>query len=382
MNLPFFFDRLEKNKKIFTPFIIQMIIVFLILPNSLLTSVNTISGISRLKKLEINNAYIMEDYTTDATLSELLRNREEAEKRFKDLFLQLNEQGKRGYGVVQSSVVAELCGVSYSPVCTNDIFFDINKMTLSEGAFFDGKSNSAIRVVLGNAFKNIVKVGDNYTFCATNGKALNMTVTGILNSKTTYPKKDDPKTMINADNCIFINISDLITCGLADVPTFDVYFFNYIVLDENDETIHEVWDIFDSSKTKTLFPRKYNEFLQDYSTDGKQVLGFQLICSLIITVFSVINMLSCIYVMIERNMKEFAINIICGAQRKDLFFIFALQFIFVMIWPVLLNLCIFKDFKALAISILIAIILSLICLSVPLYKIGKIPISNIIRRCE
>ena len=86
--------------------------------------------------------------------------------------------------------------------------------------------------------------------------------------------------------------------------------------------------------------------------------------------------------MIERNMKEFAINIICGAQRKDLFFIFALQFIFVMIWPVLLNLCIFKDFKALAISILIAIILSLICLSVPLYKIGKIPISNIIRRCE
>lgn len=382
MNLHYFFDRLEHNRKVFIPFIIQMVIVFLLLPDSLLTSFNTISGISKLKKLEINSAYILEDYTTASALSELLRNEEEGIKRYNALYGRLKEQNKRGYGVVQSNITAEALGVSYSPVCTNESFFGINSIRLSQGSFFDGESGDMIRVVLGGAFEKKAEIGAKYLFNDTGGKPVEMVVTGILASGTEYPRKDDPKTTINADNCIFINISDLIACGQADVPTFDMYFFNYIVLDESEETVHEVWEIFDDSHTKTVFPRKYNDFLEDYSESGRQVLGFQLICALTIVAFSIVNLISCIYVMIERSLKEYAINIMCGARRMDIFYLFAAQFVFVMVWPVLLNLCIFKELKLLAVSLLLAVIISLICLSVPFYKIRRLPLSSLLRRCE
>lgn len=104
--------------------------------------------------------------------------------------------------------------------------------------------------------------------------------------------------------------------------------------------------------------------------------------AIILLVMCIISEVSTLLHMIERRKKEFVIHIMCGASRKDINVRICMQVIIILLLSSILSCNIYTEIIYWLLTLISVVLIAIIVLAIPLYRLHKQSISEILKRKE
>ena len=287
----------------------------------------------------------------------------------------------------------------------DESFFENFKFTLSEGRYFERKdfdTKENIPVILGPDYINKYKVGDIISFCDNiSGDEKQMKVIGILSDDCYfYQKTFSPSGIYNMNKYIIYPMQkyDNSSIGSGTVSEEELrdryisdFFSTMLISNNNEKYLQKLLQ--EKSNSLNLYNieiRSGESLLMNYKEMCKTQKQFSLAIFYIIFFFTSINMITSIAGYIQQRRKEFGVHIMCGATMGDLcqriFFqiliLMSLSFGFMLGINGILNKGTMNqvlDAKILLITGIICIFMVGLLSVIPLIKLNKMKINEIIK---
>lgn len=293
-------------------------------------------------------------------------------------------------------------------------FFNKFKFKVSEGTVFNQSdyqisSNKPIPVILGSSYQSLYKLGDTIQYLDYYNKSKYLEVIGFMTNGYYFADAKNPENMNSLDKYIIFPQQSI-------TPSYNAKNINndnndkFYLIDLINASFNGFIEINDQEKNKsTLLPEEIiqrakindfdvkvislNETINNFKyTSSKQKTVVQILF-IVIFLFTSIGIVTSINYSLLRQQKEFGTHIMLGATLYDIakrvFYEVFILFSVATISTILLILGFLKDDNILKFNynnfgIFIAIlIVMLICLSIlPIVRLTKLSINNIVRREE
>lgn len=283
-------------------------------------------------------------------------------------------------------------------------FFSHFKFNISSGRNFqnsDFENNNSLPVILGSDYSNIFKVNDIlHYYDEISDSEKNMEIIGFLEKDSFFFQSNfEPNNVYNMDNYIICPINRFkyldSTSANYEALLRNMYFSNLnntlLISDYDSDFLQNFLQKKSTSlNLYNLDVQSGEKMLSSYKDMYKTQRHFLLILFFIVLLFTSINMISSLLNYINKNKKEFAIHIMCGATISDL-----VQRIFLQIFTLMsisFGFMIFVSYSFNKNSVipylnstyilqtaLISIVLVLLLIIIPVIKLLSIDLTNIIK---
>lgn len=309
-------------------------------------------------------------------------------------------------------------GVLVNNLVVSKNTLDLFDVKLENGRkFYDNEyyieDDSIMPIILGNDYKDIYHVGDKILY--SNDNTLDVyeaEVVGILKEGESIPIKFD---MDNANNVADINSNNYSLDKIMIIPLgnrriymrtaelFNILYNNFLVLDKNlceEEKKRILFEVEEKIEVTTdiKFTRKsFDKEITAEVNRYKEVNNNYKISLIIILIISTITIIVSMINLINKRKKEFAVYLLCGGRIKDIALIIMMQMLSLLFLSIIVTCITLKlyfafmqessyvrkiDFSIILIIMLFGIIYSFISMILPLIKVKKIKINQLLRRNE
>ncbi len=174
-------------------------------------------------------------------------------------------------------------------------------------------------VILGDGFRQYYKLGEQFEDSAGN----EYKVIGFLNPRQYYAAPIQGKEMNSTEYSIvmpvYLDMTD--SCSMFEF----IYGCQFLVDDVN--LLHSIQEENDKAKLLNTYFRNFDDQLEYIETDCLNEVVLDGILGIALFVFSFMGMLCTLIQRIEDNSYEYAINLLCGAQLKDIYIRIVFEFI-------------------------------------------------------
>ncbi|SES77329.1 ABC transporter permease family protein [[Clostridium] polysaccharolyticum] len=258
-------------------------------------------------------------------------------------------------------------------------FFEIFHLDLDEvekedvEAFdFPYKEKQEIPVILGADFRTVYK--KNAIIQDRDG--LPYRVIGFLKKNSNYVAPDESRKLLSLDKVI-------ITPQIIDkTDSLNIvrYIQNLYIMSDKREIADNIVDF---SRSKGLFDLSVINFsyqLDCIISDTEDEIFINSVFMFIILLFTCVGIIGNLLQFITNNKKEFAINLLCGANRTDIIFRILLQILVMMVLGILTVFFLFGFTKSFCLTVLFAAVLTIAVMGYPVYWVKRQTITTMIRR--
>ncbi|MCY6960463.1 ABC transporter permease [Clostridium brassicae] len=370
-------------KRISIIFFIQMVVV-LLLVNSCITQIITVNnGLNRLQKLKDNKAYVNRDATSNGKIDSLIADERNSVPKLKELYSYIiNNNITNTYSKFEYQTSEQIEGNTIVQATANKMFFDIYDIKAVEGRMFNESdfigNSKIIPVVVGYNLKDRYKLGEIYLErdLDTN-KDINYKVIGIIEYNSSYPSLGDigKETELNYTFFKPLNIN-----LINNFSSMDMAISSTVVFTNNEK---EVRAIEEKSVELGLFSMKYRPIQEDinkYLDYFHKKITYQIFIAFIVLFFAATSMALNLTTMISKNIREFSIHMICGAEISSIIERFLWQLLIIMSLALVPTVIVYDINISLLYTIVIACIISLLIMSIPYIKLKRTNIIELIRR--
>lgn len=375
----------------FIVFFIQFTITLLLVAYSLLQIIKLVNGLEQVESLKDAKAYIASDSTQDAKVREInsRESRLESIEKLKEFYFYLSNLDEiEQYTIFGYDIGYNSLGILETQKTANKKFFDMFKFKVIEGRLFNNDdfivdSEETVPVLIGYNLKECYNIGDTYTFSnGGTGKEFKGKVIGILQYNSSYPD------IYNIYNKIVLNDTYIIPLNLdymmenSGVSDFDMAINSTVLFSTNAQIIKNIENVY---KSYNLFNVKFipiQESLNEFIEYMKPQIIYELVIAFIIIIFAAIGMISSMILIVNRNMKEYTIHILCGAQIGDIIKRIVLQILLLLVLAIIPILLLFNNLQTIVYTLIFDICIGAVILIPPIYKLESLKIIDMIRRYE
>lgn len=247
--------------------------------------------------------------------------------------------------------------------------FDIQKSFGENETEYD----EAVPTIMGSKFRKVFDVGDIYY--DSDGKAY--IVKDFLDSNTYYVAPDESKDLINLDKFILMPITIDDDSDAIDY-TATISECNFMA--DSDNVINAIIDKSNELGLYDFSSRNFTEQLDVIVTDTKDEIFVNATFMFIILIFACIGIIANAIQFISNYSREFAIHMLCGARSRDIIFRVFFQIIIMMLIS-LFAVCIIEGLSmAYLLTIVFAVMLSVVILIYPFHIIKRNSTNMLIKR--
>lgn len=270
--------------------------------------------------------------------------------------------------------------IGYNALMVNEQFYDEINIKFKNSDYID---EEYVPVILGSKYKDKINIGETISI-RLNEKNINIKVVDYLPSNKQFIKYGG---IINLDNYIILPL-DNIEVIKEDRNKLINRINNTLIISENpnvDKLLAEVNEIALANGLGEFEFIDYRYNLQVFQESLKDYLYTMGVLSLLCLIFSVVSIISITVSKISINIKEYGVHLISGASMNDIksyilaeisIFVLVASFFAIYFSGFNINMTLDLVLKVFVFDILIIGIISII----PIYKINKINISELLRR--
>lgn len=226
-------------------------------------------------------------------------------------------------------------------------------------------------VILGDGFRRYYKVGEQFVDNAGN----EYKVMGFLNSRQYYAAPIQGKEMNSMEYSIvtpvYLDMTD--SCSMFEF----IYGCQFLVDDVS--VLHSIQEENDKAKLLNTYFRNFDDQLEYIKTDCLNEVVLDGILGVALFVFSFMGMLCTLIQRIEDNSYEYAINLLCGAQLKDIYIRIVFEFIVLVLIGLIITYAMYGFSIA---SGAVTLIASVSLLSIILFAKKRIDFNNLIENMK
>ncbi|MBQ3423512.1 MAG: ABC transporter permease [Romboutsia sp.] len=254
--------------------------------------------------------------------------------------------------------------------------------------------NNKISIIVGANYGKYFKVGDEINHMSSDMGLIKAEIIGILEENQYIPMD---MQAFNSNR--YINLNNVILTGYSQFSSYEIMYdtmfgYNFLLFDENtsNERIEEV-----KNKTKEAFYnnlgikveiKDLNTYIKSELDTFKEQDNIISITSITIFIFISISLIISTLNAVYKRKKEFGIHIFSGGTIKDLATIIYLEILMILLFSLGITLLIIFyqyniiNINNLKILFLVLIFISIITTILPVIKILKLGINNIIKGVE
>lgn len=379
---------LKIHKRVNIFFILQMIIVVFLTTFSITLATSTYKGYNALSKIANNNTYILNDYTDPDHLSYLFANESEYIDDLRKLYSYIISSPDfdtyTSYSYIEEQ---QENGIEIKQYTSDLNFLEINGIDVSQGRLlnyedFKLDNKDVIPILVGYKLKDVYKLGNTYTlFDGGTGKEITCQVVGILKNNSGYYNLEAIDQYINLNYSyikplMYLNVDSLSYSDIDMAIASTVFFSNDKKAIES--VVQRSYELGLFSYSVDSLKSELNSFINTMKNSLEYILGI----AVIVFLFASIGMTANLSMMINQNMKEYTIHILCGGRYKDIAIRLSLQLLISIVISIIPSLIYFGINLGTLYSVLLIILAMLTVLIIPLRKLYSIPISELLRRNE
>lgn len=372
-NIIFTLKDIRRQKKINFILLLQVIVMFILITDICDNVVHFRNGYKRLQYLSENSGYVNSDTTDINHMNSLWSKEEESIEKANDLY-NFIKKNYSTYTVWQYASNKIYDGENIIQYFADKYYFKILGIEFYKGDFLEEVSNKqVIPVVIGYDLRNKYAMGREYKIfnCALNTYQ-KVKVTGILEPNATNPSLFQIGSSDRLSKSIIFPITD---DYMTDLANLDMAINATVIFSTKKEKLKRIEQ---KSAEYNLFSMNYGSIdknIQEYREILDDKLKSRVITIGVILLFSMSSMILYLLELIELKRREFAIHLILGAKKSDIF----LQIVYHIGILLLPALCISYIWVEEKITYLfLAIFTVMLCLVTVVVPIVKIKNKNII----
>lgn len=380
---------IKNNLRVFIIFCIQLIVTFLLLGYTFAQIIDVSGGVKRIYDFNTKSSYAISDTTFKDRVNEILNNESEHIPRMKQLFKVFNDNEIYfSWDYYIGTTTFEEKEIDIEEKIANETFFSMNNFKIIEGVPFDKDDfqtlfNETVPVLVGYNLKNIYKLGQTYSFVnGGNGDDFKGTVIGVLESNSSYPLLREPREENSLDNSYIVPLSNDYIENIASISDLDMGFTSMLLFVDNEEEVINLQNEINKANVFSYKIVPLEKALNAYIEFYRPQLMYQIFISVIIILFAVIGMVSSLSIIVTKNMRDYAVNILYGARSRHIYLRIILQVFLIIMIACIPAACILGISKALLFIIFVGILIESIVLIYPLYKLKHSNIIDVLRQCE
>lgn len=298
---------------------------------------------------------------------------------------------------------------------------DAYNVELESGRYFkeseyEQLEEGVLPIILGHDYKDIFKVGDIIEYVMIND-IYKAKVVGILKEDETIPIKFDNNNVEangNVDsNNYNLNGIMLIPYGentiMNKLNISNVFWYNFVLLDSSledkrkDSILNEIEDKIENTIDSKFNRKSYDKEITLELDKYKELKANYSLTAIVAIVFSAITMIVSMLNSIKKRKREFGIYISCGATMKDIIGIIFFQMIAMVVIAIISTIIILKiyflyfeidsfylvfdsvqfrtiNYKIIGLMLLFGVFYSSITSIIPLRKLSKLDIHELLRK--
>ncbi len=235
----------------------------------------------------------------------------------------------------------------------------------------NGGSLEVKNVILGDGFRKYYKVGEQFTDNAGN----EYKVMGFLNSQQYYAAPIQGKEM----NSMKYSIVTPVYLDMTDSCSMYEFIYGCQFLVDDVTVLHSIQEENNKSKLLNTYFRNFDDQLEYIQTDCLNAVVLDGILGVALFAFSFMGMLCTLIQRIEDNSYEYAINLLCGAQLKDIYIRIVFEFIVLVLIGLIITYAIYGFSIA---SGAVTLIAGVSLLAIILFAKNRIDFSNLIENMK
>lgn len=380
-----------RNKRVFGVFFIQLAVVLLLVAHSLQLIVKMNTNIKRLDKLKAAKAYVSVDYTTDDKIADIMSNEKRAATvdKLKEFYLYMyGLDCVEQYTVWGYEMGLNPHGIPETQKTANSKFFEVFNFRTIEGRLFRAEDFMAqeeetVPVLIGYNLKACYKLGEIYDFRnGGTGRAFKGKVIGVLEYNSSYPDIADLYYEINLNNTYIIPLNIKYMEKYSGISDFDMAINSTVLFSDNPALVKEIEDKY---RSYNVFNVKYvpiQESLNEFVEYMEPQITYEMIVAFIVIIFAEIGIVSAVLLIINRNIKEFGIHILCGAGLRDIIARVVLQLFFTGIAAIIPVVIIFCNVSVVLLTCAVLLIVEGVTAAIPVYNLKSKKVIEMVRRNE
>lgn len=290
-----------------------------------------------------------------------------------------------------SEIEAQYIPKGYKKVKTLQVsnkFYKIFDLPISDGRFFDEgdfKDINCIPVVLGYDYRNIYKLGETFNISDLNRE-------GTLTCKVIGFLKKNTRCIDNVQYSKVLNMNNHIIYPLMENFTDNTYDSSYFLdqgaifakdVSKNDEIFTEIHEKCKENDLWNLTKYTVEEQMNYTKEMDKEGIKNDISIFFMIMIFCSIGIITSMLSSIRKRRGEFGVHLLCGAKMKDIIIRIVLEIgiiiggAFIAIVPI--SLIKYKNINSIVYLFLFSIILITVLSIIPIMKIRKLNISEIVK---
>ena len=306
--------------------------------------------------------------------------------------------------------------------------FAVNKNTLNafnveleSGRYFEESEynefdDGVLPIILGNDYKGIFEVGDTIDYVFIN-KICKAKVVGILKEDETIPIKFNNISVeangnvdsnnYNLNGLMLIPYGENTTMNILNIS--NIFWYNFVILDSKlederkDSILTEIEEKIENTINSKFNRKSYDKEITAELDKYKELKGNYSLTAIVAIVFSAITMIVSMLNSIKKRKREFGVYITSGATMKDIVGIIFFQMIVMVIIALIITIAVLKiyfiffeidsfylffervelrtiNFSIIFIMLVFGVIYSSIASIIPLRKLSKLDIHELLRR--
>ncbi len=379
---------LKIHKRVNIFFILQMIIVVFLTTFSITMATSTYKGYNALSKIADNNTYILGDHTDPEHLSYLFANESEYIDNLRNLYSYIiSSQDFNTYTAYSYIEEQQENGIEIKQYTSDLNFIEINGIEVSQGRLlklddYKLSNDGTIPILVGYKLKDVYKLGNTYTlFDGGTGNEITCQVVGILKNNAGYYNLEAIDQYINLNYSyikplMYLNVDSLSYSDIDMALSSTVFFANK--KSDVESVVKKSYELGLFSYSVDSLKAELNSFIDTMKGSLEYIFGI----AIIIFLFASVGMTANLSMMINQNMKEYTIHILCGGRYRDIAVRISLQLLISIVISIIPSLIYFGINMGTLYSILFIILAMLAVLIIPLRKLYSTPISELLRRNE
>ncbi|MDR1002981.1 MAG: ABC transporter permease [Oscillospiraceae bacterium] len=367
-------------------FLIQMIVVILLTNYSINQALDLNKSLKTLDELKATESYKIVDSTSDERIEEIFSNEAIYLPKQREFYKKLiNTDCENMYSLFgydsqdESGLTVHEKNISYG-------FFDTFNINAYKGRLFTKEDffnqSDVIPIIVGYGLKDRYPLGAEYTLNTNNDISLKCEVVGILPLNTSSPSIWDASVSESLDSSLIFPITEFAIDEYYKLEDFDMAITSTIITTSDKASLNELaqW-----SAHEGLFSIQFvsvNDIINNYTDMVVSEITINFVVAIIILIFACAGIISHISAFITRKQRDFGVHILCGARKTDIAIRFILQIAIIMFTAFFI--CVlFAGFSASTLYTLLLELITIIVISVlPLFKLSRLSIPQMIKRSE
>ncbi len=380
---------IKNNLRVYIIFCIQLIVTFLLLGNTFTQIFDISEGIERIYDMNTKSSYAISDNTVKNKVDEILNNEKEFIPKLKELFKSFNNNKIYfSWNYFMDTIEYDGKEIEVNEHIANEPFFAMNHFRVIEGVLFSendfqAKFNETVPVLVGYNLREIYQLGQTYAFTnGGNGEDFTGKVVGVLEPKSNYPLLREPREEVTMDNSYVVPLSNDYIDHSASISDLDMGFTSMLLFVNNDKEVINLQTEINNADVFSYKIVPLEKALDNYIDYYRPSLLYQIFISLIIVLFAIIGMISSLSLIVTKNMRDYAVNILYGARSKHIYLRVILQVLLIVLISCIPAAFVLHVSKSLLLTILVGFAIEGVVLIYPIYKIKHSSIIDILRKYE